>query len=52
MDALVLGFTSRRSRTGARKLALAGFTTGAIGIALNIASMIMGAVFVAQYLQQ
>lgn len=48
--AVILGFLSRKSEPTAAKLALAGIITGFIGIALNIASMIIGAAIVAQYM--
>ena len=50
--AVILGFVSRRSEPGARKLALAGIITGFIGIALCIASMVLGAVIVTEMIQQ
>jgi hypothetical protein len=46
--AVVLGFLSRKSEPGARTLALWGIILGFVGIALNIASMVIGAMLVAQ----
>ena len=46
--AVVLGFLSRRREPGAQKLALWGIILGFVGIALNIASMVLGAMLVAQ----
>jgi tetrahydromethanopterin S-methyltransferase subunit C len=48
--AIVLGFLSRR-RESARGLATAGIVLGFLGLAANIASMVLGAVAAAQYLQ-
>lgn len=45
---VVVGFLSRRREPGARTLALAGIITSFIGIAVNIASMVIGAILVAQ----
>ncbi|WP_150306541.1 hypothetical protein [Planctomonas psychrotolerans] len=49
--AVILGVISRKNEPGAAKIALAGIITGSIGIVLNIASMVLGAVLVAQYMQ-
>ncbi len=46
--AVVLGFMSRRREPAAQTLALWGIILGFVGIALNIASMIIGAIIVAQ----
>ena len=46
--AVVLGFMSRKREPGAQTLALWGIILGFVGIALNIASMVIGAVLVAQ----
>ncbi len=45
--AVVLGFMSRKREPGAQTLALWGIILGFIGIALNIASMVIGAMLVA-----
>jgi hypothetical protein len=50
--AVILGFISRKTEPAARGLALAGIITGFLGIACNIASMIVGAMIVAQLVQQ
>ena len=49
---VVLGFLSRSREPQARTLALVGIILSFIGIALNIGSMILGAILVAQYLQR
>ena len=46
--AVVLGFLSRKSEPAAQKSALWGIILGFVGIALNLASMILGAIYVAQ----
>ena len=46
--AVVLGFLSRRREPGAQTLALWGIILGFVGIALNIASMVIGAMLMAQ----
>jgi hypothetical protein len=46
--AVVLGFLSRKSEPAAQKLALWGIILGFVGIALNIASMVIGAIIMAQ----
>ena len=49
---VVLGFLSRSREPQARTLALVGIILSFIGIALNIGSMILGAILVAQYMQR
>ncbi|THG33970.1 hypothetical protein E6C70_11120 [Glaciibacter flavus] len=49
---VVLGFLSRSREPQARRLALVGIILSFIGIALNIGSMILGAILVAQYMQR
>lgn len=50
--AVVLGIMSRRSEPAAGKLGLAGIITGSIGIVLCIASMVIGAIILAELTQQ
>ncbi|WP_419817896.1 hypothetical protein [Glaciibacter flavus] len=49
---VVLGFLSRSREPQARTLALVGIILSFIGVALNIGSMILGAILVAQYMQR
>jgi uncharacterized membrane protein HdeD (DUF308 family) len=46
--AVVLGFLSRKREPGAQTLALWGIILGFLGIALNLAAIIISAVLVAQ----
>ena len=48
--AVVLGFLSRK-RENARTMALVGIILGLVGIAANIASMVLGAMIATQNLQ-
>jgi len=45
--AVILGFLSRKREPGARGLALTGIILGFVGIAVNIASMVIGAILIA-----
>lgn len=46
--AVVLGVLSRKQEPGARTLALWGIILGAVGIVLNILSMVAGAILISQ----